>query len=176
MFFVGKISRRNRGFSLIELLFVLAIAGFLLSFAYPRYARGQAKGKGQALGGDVVTLAADISASFNGNLANVSDANIISGSLLKNIATITNNGGTLTTNMGGTISCSPSKLNVNNDSFTCVITDVKDGACEAMGTALGRAALKLSVAGTIVKAPGTPMDSSKVTCSNDSTQFDAVFN
>lgn len=166
----------QRGMTLPELMLVLAIGGILIALLYPSFARGREKTKGQQLGADVVTVAADLSSAYTGNFATLTNASISSGSFLKNVATITDNGGTLTTNMGGTFSCVPNKINANNDSFACTITAVKDGACTSLGTALGKSAAALKVGGQDVKAPGKPMDAGKIACADDNTDFVAVFN
>lgn len=174
---IKKINCKNKqnGFTLTELLVTLVVIGIILALIYPKFAKSSASSKGQQLGADVVSVSAEISTAFQGNFVKVADAAIISGSFLKNVGTITNNSGTLTTNMGGTFTCAPSKLNTNNDSFTCTISQVKDASCTALASALGRAAVKLTVGGTVVKAPGVPIDASKVTCADDNTDFAATF-
>lgn len=167
--------KKMQGFALGELILALVVVGVLVAIAYPRMAKSMASSKGQALGTDVVAVAADLQAAYNGKYAEISDAKLISGSILKNVGAITDNDGTLTTNMGGTISFAPSRLVANNDSFSATVTNVKDGACIALATTLGRSAVKLSIAGTVVKAPGLAMDASKITCSDDNTSFVAIF-
>ena len=168
-------SKKSKGFTLIDLLLTLVVIGVLAALAYPKVAKAMSSSKGQSLGADVVSLANDLQSGYQGNYAAIGDAAIISGSLLKNVGTITNNAGVLLTNMGGTVTSAPAKLVTNNDSFALTITSVKDGACTSLANSLGRAAVKLTVGAVTVKAPGAAMDSSKITCAGDNTDFVATF-
>ena len=164
-----KTTRRQRGFTLVELLIVLAIIAVIAIFGVP-FARGIIiGGKTEPTASDISKVVTKMRANFAGqgntpynNLgaaaaATANFANTARG--LTSALTITGAGATATIQhglgaTGSQIAVAPATITTLGDSFTVSVPTVNEAACPGLAAQLTKAAEVIAINGTNVKAVG----------------------
>jgi type II secretory pathway pseudopilin PulG len=160
--------KRQRGFDMVQLGLVLVIIAIALVGIIVAYNRNSAATEAQQLSSDLTTLVGNVKAAYANQYGNVSNANLSSGSFFKNLSSLNNSGGTVTTNLGGgSLTVSPGTVTVANDSVKYAITNLPDAACLPLVTTLAQTAATVTIGASTVKAKGAAVNPAMITCSGD---------
>ena len=160
--------RKSRGFTLIELGLVLVIAALLLVGAISRFGGNTTSATAQSLSGDMTTLIGKVKSNYASQYGNVTNTALSTGGFFRDLNSLTNNGGTVTLNLGGgTLTVTGGTVNSANDSVSYVLTQIPDDGCLPLVSSLAKQATKLTVGTNIVKAPGGQVTPGNITCSGD---------
>ena len=161
-------AKSQRGFTMVELGLVLVVAALILVGVFQKFSGNSSAASAQELSGDLTTLVGKVKSNYANQYANATNANLNTGGFFRDLNSLNNNGGTVVTNLGGgTLTVSGGTVNSANDSVSYVITQVPDDGCLPLVSTLAKQATKLTIGSNIVKAPGTPVNPSNITCSGD---------
>lgn len=160
----------QKGMSMVETGLVLVIATLAIVGVVTAFSSNSSNTQANQLGSDMSLLIGKVKSAYAGQYANVSNSKLDTGGFFANLTSLTNSSGTVTTGLGGgTLTVSPGTVTAANDSVKYVITQMPDGACLPLVTALAKTATTLSVGTNVVKAAGGLPDPSKITCASDNT-------
>jgi type II secretory pathway pseudopilin PulG len=163
---------RQKGMTMVETGLVLVIATIAIVGVVNAFSNNSTTTQSNQLGSDMSLLIGKVKSSYSGQYANVSNAKLSSGGFFANLTSLTNQSGTVTTGLGGgTLSVSPGTITAANDSVKYVITQLPDGACLPLVTALAKTATTLMIGTNAVKEAGGQPDPSKITCTGDNTSL-----
>lgn len=170
---LSRLSRRpvphkQKGMTMTELAFVLLVAGIIGIGVVTAFGSTSSSAQATQLSDDMNALVGKIKSAYSGQYANVTNAKLSTGGFFKNYTSLTDNGGTVTTSLGGgTLSVVPGTVTAANDSVKYTLTQLPDSACLPLVTALVKSVTTLNMNANSVKSAGNAPDPSKITCSND---------
>lgn len=160
---------KNKGFSLVELVLVIAIGALLALLGIPKIQSLITSGKVEPTGNDIVKTAAAIRATMAGqgatpytNIGAGAAANAVFANTARGLATtltVAGTGATATVThdigtSGAAITTAQGNLGAAGDSFTVTLPTVSVDACPGLATQVSKSAEVISINGTVVKANG----------------------
>jgi outer membrane murein-binding lipoprotein Lpp len=161
-------ANKQRGNVMAEYGLYLVLAALALVGIMVYFTSNTISSQAQMLATDVTTLVGKVKASYSNDYASVTNANLSSGGFFSNMPSLTNNNGTVTTNVGGgTLEVVAGTITTANDSVSYTINHIPDAACLPIVSSLSRGAGTVKVGANTVKSAGGKADPSKVQCSGD---------
>ncbi|MBC3871447.1 type II secretion system protein [Undibacterium oligocarboniphilum] len=171
MMAAGK-KMKQAGFTMVEFGLVLVIGAILIVGIFSKFSANTSATQTNQLTGDLTTLMGQVKSSYANNYSAVTNAKLDSGSFFKNLNSLNDNAGSVTTNLGGgSLTVSSGTVNTAGDSVSYVVTQLPDSSCVPFVTAMSKTVTKLSVGTNVVKAPGTNPDPSQIKCSGDNNSI-----
>lgn len=167
---VTRTSASQKGFSLIELLFVLAVVAILAAVATPFVRNLLIEGRVEPTAKDVINITNSMRAAAGATSSNTPYTTLgataaatavftNSGRGKAQALTITGAGATATTQhqlgaTGSQVAVAQGTITTAGDSFTVTFPTVSQAACPGLATQLSRVSEAISINGTAVKAVG----------------------
>jgi type II secretory pathway pseudopilin PulG len=161
---------RQAGYSMQEVGLVLVLVAIAGVGVVSAFAGNSGSTQSQALGSDLGTLMGKVKGSYAGNYGAITNAKLSTGSFFKNLPSLNDASGTVSTGLGGgTLVVAPGTVTTANDSAKYTITQLPDSACLPLAQMLAKTVTTMTIGANTVKAAGGVPDPSKVTCSGDNT-------
>lgn len=168
---VRKDSRRaeaQRGSVLIEYGLYLLVALIAVVGLYAYFNSNSVGEQTNQLGQDLTSLAGKVKSSYSGQYANVTNGNLDTGGFFKNLVSMSDNAGVVTTAPGGgQLTVTSGTLNVAGDSVQYKVTNLPDSACQPILSAIQRGAAKITINATVIKSPTVTFNPANMTCTGD---------
>jgi type IV pilus assembly protein PilA len=175
----SALTRQQRGFSLIELLFVLAVVAILTAVATPFVRALLIEGRVEPTAKDVINVTNSMRAAAGATASNTPyttlGATEAATAVFTNAGrgkatalTITGAGATATTQhqlgaTGSQVAVAQGTITTAGDSFTVTFPTVNEAACPGLANQLARVSEVITVNGTGVKAAGGAYNSATAT-------------
>lgn len=160
--------KKQAGNVMVEYGLYMVIAAIAIGGIVTYFSSNTTETQAQQLTGDLTSLMGRVKGGYANNYSAVTNAKLDTGGFFKNLPSLNNVAGVVSTNLGGgTLTVSPGTVTVAGDSIQYVITQIPDAGCLPIVTSMAKSATKLLIGANVVKAVGALPDPSKIICAGD---------
>jgi len=157
-------SAAQRGFTMIELTVVIGLVAVLMIIGIPFVRNFMIDGKVPKVADDITKVATKLRTNFSGqgatpytSISTASFANTAKG--MASVLIINGSGATATVThdigaTGSTVTAASATITTAGDSFAVTVNDAAEAACPSLAAGISKAAERITINGTTVKAVG----------------------
>lgn len=167
----------QKGSVLVEYGLYILIALIAIVALYSMFSSNSTAEQTNTLGQDLTNLSGKVKSAYTGQYANVTNAALDTGGFFKNLTSMQDNAGAVTTSPGGgALTVSSGTVNVAGDSVQYQITNLPDASCQPILTAIQRGAAQISINGTVIKSPTVTFNPANMKCTGDTNKLIFLMN
>ncbi|MDO8728631.1 MAG: type 4 pilus major pilin [bacterium] len=167
--------KKQAGNVMVEYGFYMVLAAIAIGGIVTYFASNSTAEQAQQLTADLTTMFGRVKGGYANNYAIINNAKLDSGGFFKNLPSLNNVAGVVTTSLGGgTLTVTPGTVTVAGDSVQYVVTQIPDAGCLPVVTSLVKNATRLLIGANVVKEVGSLPDPSKIICAGDANTMTVI--